>query len=140
MLVQLSYVVAAGGNTSGVACSLAQPGFCISLLLLLQDASMVATFNQTLEGWVCSGSFLPLSSPKLIHATMLYDHRAERLSTCGCLLTDGLSALCVQNASGNGVLPPAAASLAGAFKDTAEQLGTRLTSAVSPPSLPIVLV
>ena len=53
MRVQLNYVVAAGGNTSGITCSLTQPGFCISLLLLLQDASVVATFNQTLAGWVC---------------------------------------------------------------------------------------
>ncbi|KAK9832049.1 hypothetical protein WJX81_002111 [Elliptochloris bilobata] len=81
-LFELSYVVAAGGNTSGVACGLAQPGFCVNLLFLLQDEGLVAAFNQTLAGW---------------------------------------------NAASAGVLPPAAASLAGAFKDAAEQLGTHMT-------------
>ena len=55
----------------------------------------------------------------------------------GCVLMDSLH---VQNASGNGVLPPAAASLAGAFKDAAEQLGTHLTSAVSPPYWPTIQI
>ena len=48
---------------------------------------------------------------------------------------DGLSVLCAQSASGNGVLPPAAESLAGAFKDAAEQLGTHLTGVVGGLSL-----
>lgn len=51
--MQLSYVVAGGGNTSGVVCDVTPAsGFCVSILFLLQDAALVDGFNTTLASWV----------------------------------------------------------------------------------------
>ncbi len=55
--MQLSYVVAGGGNTSGIVCDMAPAsGFCLSILFLLQDAALVDGFNFTLASWVRSYS------------------------------------------------------------------------------------